>query len=122
MDIEEQTHDAPRKRGTPVVACDYCRRLHEKCTGTMPCDRCVRRNKECTYSTPTERAAKVRKTEPKVALSASGSDISELKALQNLKRALEYRTKAMKLIETTLRSSTLEDCAKLAKYQSSLLL
>jgi hypothetical protein len=110
--------DTPKKRGTPVVACDYCRRLHEKCSGTQPCDRCVRRGKECTYSTPSERAAKIRKTELRVSSNASGGDMSDMKAMQNLKKMLEFRTKGMKLIESTLRSELISNAAKIAKYQS----
>lgn len=32
------------------TACDYCRRLHERCDGNLPCARCIHRNKKCEFS------------------------------------------------------------------------
>ena len=110
-----------KKRAAGVVACDYCRRLHEKCDGNHPCDRCTRRGKECTYRA--DRSSKRANTGsggPRVAgAGLSGTEYSDAKSAVFLKEALDYRGKAMRLVEATLRSPAVDEPAKLAKYQGA---
>lgn len=105
-----------KKRVLVAAACDYCRRLHEKCDGADPCGRCQRRGKECTYS---EESQKKRKIAPaSLAAPAATMDLATDPAAISLRENSQYRSKAMRLVQATLMLPD-TDGALLAKFQCS---
>jgi hypothetical protein len=57
----KKTGSNKRPRPAPTArACDSCKKMKRRCSGTVPCDQCVRRGKaaQCHYSEPRRRGPK----------------------------------------------------------------
>lgn len=125
--MEADDGAAPKKR-VSSAACDYCRRLHEKCDGMTPCGRCARRGKVCAYTS--ERPKKRKSSRPiapfgsasqAVSPAALGPQIPDESSSTLLKETALYRSRAMRLVQTTI-MSTIVDGPRLAKYQCTLVI
>jgi hypothetical protein len=119
-DSASESKGVKRRRSGIPTACDYCRRLHEKCDGNHPCQRCTRRNKTCLFTEVSGPAPKKQKKADKkpvaVAAAALVKETEALKTIPKLKETARYRYEASNLVQVTLISS-LPDAPKLAKYQ-----
>ncbi|KAM6518114.1 hypothetical protein FSOLCH5_006881 [Fusarium solani] len=97
-----QAKPQPRVNKSPrraTRACDDCRRLKEKCIGTVPCDRCKKSGRSCQFSnsfrrTRVSRAASTSKTCPgnRAAAAADSSAFFEIERIQALEQIARYYT------------------------------
>lgn len=85
---------------TSISRCDDCRRLKEKCIGTVPCDRCKKSGRSCQFGgsirrTRVSRAASTSKTCPGNRAAAAAADSSaffEIERIQALEQIARYYT------------------------------
>lgn len=96
-----QAKPQPRINKSPrraTRACDDCRRLKEKCIGTVPCDRCKKSGRSCQFSnsfrrTRVSRAASTSKNCPgNRASAADSSAFFEIERIQALEQIARYYT------------------------------
>lgn len=89
--------NAPDLLKTHIFRCDDCRRLKEKCIGTVPCDRCKKSGRSCQFSnsfrrTRVSRAASTSKTCPGNRAAADSSAFFEIERIQALEQIARYYT------------------------------
>ncbi|KAH7194992.1 fungal-specific transcription factor domain-containing protein [Fusarium oxysporum] len=78
-------------------ACDDCRRLKEKCIGTVPCDRCKRFGRSCEFSNRFKRsrvipAASIPEKESRVISPGDAPGYFEVERIQALEDIVRYFT------------------------------
>ncbi|RSM10150.1 hypothetical protein CDV31_007333 [Fusarium ambrosium] len=92
---QPRVNKSPRRA---TRACDDCRRLKEKCIGTVPCDRCKKSGRPCQFSnsfrrTRVSRAASTSKNCPgNRASAADSSAFFEIERIQALEQIARYYT------------------------------
>ncbi|KAM0427192.1 hypothetical protein ACHAPT_007619 [Fusarium lateritium] len=98
-----QAKGQPRVNKSPrraTRACDGCRRLKEKCIGTVPCDRCKKSGRSCQFSntfkrTRARRAASTSKPCAEIRADDATADASaffEVERIQALEQIAQYFT------------------------------